>query len=136
MDAISFVLGVKSAILRSSQLRDLVYRGRRLEKSKDGKEAEAETQDAVASDEEDVRGEGDAKTAWVLAVFQDAEKKEWLFKRTYVHNILCLTAHTRLSMLTHLVSGLTQPGLVNIVSTTPSHPLKHTPPHSPNTTSL
>ena len=33
MDAISFVLGVKSAQLRSSQLKDLVYRGRRLEKS-------------------------------------------------------------------------------------------------------
>ncbi|KAI0261412.1 RecF/RecN/SMC, partial [Russula aff. rugulosa BPL654] len=30
MDAISFVLGVRSAQLRSSQLRDLVYRGRRL----------------------------------------------------------------------------------------------------------
>ena len=33
MDAISFVLGVKSAQLRSNQLKDLVYRGRRLEKS-------------------------------------------------------------------------------------------------------
>ena len=32
MDAISFVLGVKSAQLRSSQLKDLVYRGRRLQK--------------------------------------------------------------------------------------------------------
>jgi structural maintenance of chromosome 1 len=30
LDAISFVLGVKSAQLRSSQLKDLVYRGRRL----------------------------------------------------------------------------------------------------------
>ena len=29
MDAISFVLGVKSAQLRSSQLRDILYRGRR-----------------------------------------------------------------------------------------------------------
>ena len=28
MDAISFVLGVKSAQLRSSQLKDLIYRGR------------------------------------------------------------------------------------------------------------
>ena len=86
MDAISFVLGVKSAQLRSSQLRDLVYRGRRLEKSKDGKDALEETQDdAAASDEEEeAQGEGDAKTAWVLAVFEDEEKKEWLFKRTSV----------------------------------------------------
>ena len=82
MDAISFVLGVKSAIMRSSQLRDLVYRGRRLEKSKDGKNVEEETQETAISDEEEVRGEGDAKTAWVLAVFEDVDKKEWLFKRT------------------------------------------------------
>ena len=33
MDAISFVLGVKSAQLRSSQLKELVYRGRRLGRS-------------------------------------------------------------------------------------------------------
>ena len=83
MDAISFVLGVKSAQLRSSQLKDLVYRGRRLEKSRNGKEGEEEAQGASGSEEEEeVLGEGDAKTAWVLAVFQDTENKEWLFKRT------------------------------------------------------
>lgn len=31
MDAISFVLGVKSVHMRSQQLRDLIYRGRVLE---------------------------------------------------------------------------------------------------------
>ncbi|KAF7292538.1 Structural maintenance of chromosomes protein [Mycena kentingensis (nom. inval.)] len=44
MDAISLVLGVKSAQLRSSQLKDLLYRGRRLGKSgldgEDGASAE------------------------------------------------------------------------------------------------
>ena len=34
MDAISFVLGIKSSHLRSTQLRDLVYRGRVLKHSK------------------------------------------------------------------------------------------------------
>ncbi|KAJ8594932.1 RecF/RecN/SMC protein [Rhizopogon salebrosus TDB-379] len=82
MDAISFVLGVKSAQLRSSQLKDLVYRGRRLAKGPlDGSEA---TQDQDEDEESDGEGEGEgtAKKAWVLAVFQDEKKKEWLFQRT------------------------------------------------------
>ncbi|KJA20749.1 hypothetical protein HYPSUDRAFT_166635 [Hypholoma sublateritium FD-334 SS-4] len=74
MDAISFVLGVKSAQLRSSQLKDLVYRGRRLA-AEDG---------SVPPDEEDeeVEGEGTAKKAWVMAVYVDTDKKEWRFQRT------------------------------------------------------
>ena len=64
MDAISFVLGVKSAQLRSSQLKDLVYRGRRLAKiNEDGSLAQDEDKD------EEQDGEGTAKKAWVLAVF-------------------------------------------------------------------
>ena len=77
MDAISFVLGIKSAQLRSSQLKDLVYRGRRLEK---GDADQSGTIDE--DDEEQVNGEGDAKKAWVLAVYEDADKKEWRFQRT------------------------------------------------------
>ena len=73
MDAISFVLGVKSAQLRSSQLKDLVYRGRKLAAPEEGP---SENVDA----EEDP-GEPMAKRAWVLAVFHDG-KKEWLFQRT------------------------------------------------------
>ncbi|KAG1847796.1 P-loop containing nucleoside triphosphate hydrolase protein [Suillus tomentosus] len=80
MDAISFVLGVKSAQLRSSQLKDLVYRGRRLAKGPlDGSDA---TQDQEDDDNSDDQGEGTAKKAWVLAVFQDEKRKEWLFQRT------------------------------------------------------
>ncbi|CAA7261205.1 unnamed protein product [Cyclocybe aegerita] len=79
MDAISFVLGVKSAQLRSSQLKDLVYRGRRLAKNNpDGGSVPPEGDD----DEEEGEGEGTAKKAWVMAVFVDAEKKEWRFQRT------------------------------------------------------
>ena len=75
MDAISFVLGVKSAQLRSSQLKDLVYRGRQLAKSADDG---SETEDEDEGDE----GEGTAKKAWVMAIFSDNEKKDWTFRRT------------------------------------------------------
>jgi structural maintenance of chromosome 1 len=87
MDAISFVLGVKSAQLRSSQLRDLVYRGRRLARS-NGEGTSQPDQEDEAEDEDEGEGEGEgegtAKKAWVLAVFEDDKKKEWLFQRTYV----------------------------------------------------
>nr|VWO99827.1 NOT4p [Ganoderma boninense] len=81
MDAISFVLGVKSAQLRSSQLKDLVYRGRRLARNPDGEDG---GQAPPEEDEEEGDGEGDgtAKKAWVLAVYEDAAKKEWKFQRT------------------------------------------------------
>ena len=78
MDAISFVLGVKSAQLRSSQLKDLVYRGRRLARSAEGSEAVQEDDEGEGEGE----GEGNAKKAWVLAVYEDADKKEWKFQRT------------------------------------------------------
>jgi len=77
MDAISFVLGVKSAQLRSSQLKDLVYRGRKLGQLNEGTTAEYE-------EEDDDEGDGTAKKAWVMAVFLDAAKKEWRFQRTCV----------------------------------------------------
>ncbi len=79
MDAISFVLGVKSAQLRSSQLKDLVYRGRRLANiNEDGSLAQGEEDEE--GEEQD--GEGTAKKAWVLAVFIDASEKQWKFQRT------------------------------------------------------
>jgi structural maintenance of chromosome 1 len=77
MDAISFVLGVKSAQLRSSQLKDLVYRGRRLERTTDGGQEGRET-----DDEGEGEGEGTAKKAWVMAVYQDTEGTEYRFQRT------------------------------------------------------
>lgn len=79
MDAISFVLGVKSVQLRSSQLKDLVYRGRRLARNGEEQGSEAMQED---EEEGDGEGEGTAKRAWVLAVIQDSEAKEWMFQRT------------------------------------------------------
>ena len=77
MDAISFVLGVKSAQLSSSQLKDLVYRGRKLAYAGD----EARPSDASFIEDE---GEGTASKAWVLAVYEDSDGREWEFKRMYV----------------------------------------------------
>lgn len=68
MDAISFVLGVKSAQLRSTQLRDLIYRGRT----------------ALDIEEEETQAQ-DATDAHVVAVYEDDSGKEWKFKRRYVH---------------------------------------------------
>ncbi|EEB99376.1 hypothetical protein MPER_00958 [Moniliophthora perniciosa FA553] len=80
MDAISFVLGVKSAQLRSSQLKDLVYRGRKL--AKEGDEGDGSM--AIDEEEEEGEGEGTAKKAWVMAVYLDARtQKAWKFSEPY-----------------------------------------------------
>ncbi|KAH3360476.1 hypothetical protein KXV52_005165 [Aspergillus fumigatus] len=89
MDAISFVLGIKSSHLRSTNLRDLVYRGRVLRTSK--VDAEGNATDAVPNGEEqnddgvdgeesqDPSGSNDPKTAWVMAVYEDdaGEEQQW-----------------------------------------------------------
>jgi structural maintenance of chromosome 1 len=76
MDAISFVLGVKSAQLRSAQLKDLVYRGRRLAKNgiEDGS--------APIEEKEEEDGAVRVKEPQRRALFVDAEQKEWRFQRT------------------------------------------------------
>lgn len=79
MDAISFVLGVKSAQLRSSQLKDLVYRGRKL--VDDNGEGPSNASLDMADDRD---GEGTASKAWVSAIYVDSEEKEWKFRRTLV----------------------------------------------------
>lgn len=70
MDALSFVLGVRSAQLRSTQLKDLIYRG-------------GVDDDDDADDEEE--GESnigkDASTASVTAVYRDRDDTEYQFKR-------------------------------------------------------
>ena len=96
MDAISFVLGIKSSHLRSTHLRDLIYRGRILKTSKvtaDGS-AEAPQQNGVngvhadAEDGEEVDDADtqsqrqDATTAWVKAVYEDDAGEEQHWKRT------------------------------------------------------
>lgn len=95
MDAISFVLGIKSSHLRSTNLRDLVYRGRVLRTAKldaegnaieqptnDNDQAEdgidgVESQDPNAS--QDPSASRDLRTAWVMAVYEDdaGEEQQW-----------------------------------------------------------
>jgi structural maintenance of chromosome 1 len=55
MDAISFVLGIKSNALRSGHLSDLIYRGRVM--NNNGTNEEASTQ-------------SDPKSAYVMAVYE------------------------------------------------------------------
>ncbi|KAF4554085.1 RecF/RecN/SMC N terminal domain-containing protein 1 [Elsinoe fawcettii] len=101
MDAISFVLGIKSSHLRSSHLRDLVYRGRVLEQDKINADGDATAcgdtngttngttngHDEEESEPEDggtQRGAGrggDPNTAWVMAVYEDDDGEEQQWKR-------------------------------------------------------
>lgn len=80
MDAISFVLGIRSSQLRSAQLKDLVYRGRKAlqVEGEDGMEVDEadETQEAQGT-----QSGADARSAWVMAVYEDEKGKEWKFRR-------------------------------------------------------
>ncbi len=92
MDAISFVLGIKSSQLRSTQLKDLVYRGRVLKISKindDGSAAapgaNGQTHGPGDGDDEDAShraSRNDPKSAWVMAVYEDDAGDEQRWKRT------------------------------------------------------
>jgi structural maintenance of chromosome 1 len=97
MDAISFVLGIKSSHLRSTQLRDLVYRGRVLKHSKINADGTATDQPEtngqnghvngdLPSDEEEVSQpqsqRNDPQTAWVMAVYEDEAHDEQKWKRS------------------------------------------------------
>ncbi|SCZ98517.1 BZ3500_MvSof-1268-A1-R1_Chr3-1g05436 [Microbotryum saponariae] len=90
MDAISFVLGVRSSSLRSSALKDLIYRSGGSRKGKergevddeDGEEEEEEEgEEGGAGEDDEGRVDGERK-AWVQAVYIDTKGKEWKFKRT------------------------------------------------------
>ncbi|KAJ5668438.1 Structural maintenance of chromosomes protein 1 [Penicillium maclennaniae] len=87
MDAISFVLGIKSSHLRSTNLRDLVYRGRVLRTSKvdvdgepitNGEEGQEEDDEDLDASQ-DAGGKNDPKSAWVMAVYEDdaGEEQQW-----------------------------------------------------------
>lgn len=73
MDAISFVLGVKSAQLRSSQLRELIYRDRvddSLDNNRPGSSKAAR-----------VENDSDPRKTWVMAVYQKEDGGEIKFVR-------------------------------------------------------
>lgn len=94
MDAISFVLGIKSSHLRSAHLRDLVYRGRVLrhatingDGSATAKGPDGRANGSNAIGEEDISLDGtqernDPKSAWVMAVYEDDAGEEQRWKRT------------------------------------------------------
>ena len=102
MDAISFVLGIKSSHLRSTHLKDLVYRGRVLRHSKINADGTA-TDDVPNGDTNGVNGDAeggasdmeeepsrqrsasqrnDPQTAWVMAVYEDDAGEEQRWKRS------------------------------------------------------
>lgn len=94
MDAISFVLGIKSSHLRSAHLRDLVYRGRVLRHATINGDGSAVARDpdgrANGGDggmEDDTpmditQERNDPKSAWVMAVYEDDAGEEQMWKRT------------------------------------------------------
>ncbi|CAM1510275.1 Fc.00g006100.m01.CDS01 [Cosmosporella sp. VM-42] len=84
MDAISFVLGIKSSHLRSAHLKDLVYRGRVLKTSKinDDGSADANGHPNGFPDSDDKASRSDPKTAWVMAVYEDDAGDEQKWKRS------------------------------------------------------
>ncbi|KOS17427.1 Structural maintenance of chromosomes protein 1 [Escovopsis weberi] len=83
MDAISFVLGIKSSHLRSAQLKDLVYRGRVLKTSKINDDGSAEASKEPTGRLDDGKtSKGDPKTAWVMAVYEDDAGEEQKWKRS------------------------------------------------------
>jgi structural maintenance of chromosome 1 len=92
MDAISFVLGIKSSYLRSTNIKDLVYRGRVLKYSKINADGDAVDEASatqtnghangdVRSDDEASTQRNDPNTAWVMAVYEDDAGEEQTWKR-------------------------------------------------------
>ncbi|KAJ2901308.1 hypothetical protein MKZ38_001975 [Zalerion maritima] len=86
MDAISFVLGIKSSHLRSAQMRDLVYRGRVLKTSKINDDGSAVDAAANGTGDASQKSRGDPKTAWVMAVYEDDAGDEQKWKRSITNS--------------------------------------------------
>jgi len=100
MDAISFVLGIKSSHLRSTHLKDLVYRGRVLQHVRinadgtatdgiegdgvngDGEAGLGASDDADHVDTQTSTQRSDPQTAWVMAVYADDAGEEQRWKRS------------------------------------------------------
>jgi structural maintenance of chromosome 1 len=73
MDAISFVLGIKSSQLRSASLKDLIYRGRVIREN-------GALNPTADGDSED------PTTAWVMAVYENDAGEEQYWKRSITVN--------------------------------------------------
>ena len=81
MDAISFVLGIKSSHLRSTHLRELIYRGRVIRKSIANGDADTGGHDEDTGTQTSSQRD-DPKSAWVMAVFEDEAGDLQKWKRT------------------------------------------------------
>ncbi|KAI9223092.1 RecF/RecN/SMC [Blastocladiella britannica] len=71
MDAISFVLGVQSAHLRSTNMRELIYRGRAVV-DEEGREIAASTESATSAN--------------ITAIYADADGVEYTLSRTIAND--------------------------------------------------
>lgn len=80
-DAISFVLGVRSAHLRSSQLKDLIYRAGKKHVDNDGDEMDVDGERRESETEDEDEPGPSSKKAWVMAVFVDSAGDEWKYQR-------------------------------------------------------
>lgn len=96
MDAISFVLGVRSAQLRSTQLKDLIYRPGRNGRDQDGLDDDADDQAA----------QGEPRSASVTAVYIDKSGEEYRFQRTYVNDVTPSKAGRNAHRLTYVLQDL------------------------------
>jgi structural maintenance of chromosome 1 len=81
--------------LRSSQLRDLIYRGRILKESnrvngEDGGE-DAEDEPTRTQNHDGEVEERGPRRAWVMAVYEDDNRKQIRYKRTYCRDVCGLT---------------------------------------------
>ena len=89
MDAISFVLGIKSSQLRSTQLRDLIYRGRILKESNGvngHRDSGDEDDEPTQTQTQRTNGEAEEispRRAWVMLVYKEDNGREIRYKRTY-----------------------------------------------------
>jgi structural maintenance of chromosome 1 len=103
MDAISFVLGIKTSHLRSQTLKDLVYRGRVMQKAtvnadgtviEDGANGDANGGASDDEDEDEVpqSQRDDPTSGWVMAVYEDDAGEEQRWKRT-ITNLGASTYH-------------------------------------------
>ncbi|OZJ06654.1 hypothetical protein BZG36_00272 [Bifiguratus adelaidae] len=84
MDAISFVLGVKSNKLRSSNVKDLIYRGRAMETNQDSVVEGLAVNQGI--DEEDDEETARNRSGYVMAVYEDDNGKEMRFMRSITSN--------------------------------------------------
>ncbi|KAJ4358889.1 Structural maintenance of chromosomes protein 1 [Ascochyta clinopodiicola] len=91
MDAISFVLGVRSSQLRSDKLQDMVYRGRIIRDARINADGTATDGDGNGESNADTQDNADTQSstqtenpqnAWVKAVYEDDAEQEHEWQRT------------------------------------------------------